>query len=198
MLDGCRCELVDTAGVAEVRGQTVLEAASAAAAHSHYRSADLLIECIDAASAVEAIPPAPSVLPDKKKTPAAWYTLTKADLVDPERLETLRRRVNAVAATSSLDARGLDDLVQRIAACARDNLGTTGTAVAATAARCRDSLLAAEKCLKAARQLATESAGEELVAVELREALHKIGLVVGAVYTDDILDRIFSRFCIGK
>jgi tRNA modification GTPase len=40
--------------------------------------------------------------------------------------------------------------------------------------------------------------GEEIVAVELREALHGLATIVGAVYTDDILDRLFSRFCIGK
>ena len=40
--------------------------------------------------------------------------------------------------------------------------------------------------------------GNELIAVELRTALHELGKVVGAVYTDDLLDRIFSTFCIGK
>ncbi|HEX7447478.1 MAG TPA: hypothetical protein VF306_08030 [Pirellulales bacterium] len=40
--------------------------------------------------------------------------------------------------------------------------------------------------------------GEELVAAELRLALDALGQVVGTVYTDDVLDRIFSRFCIGK
>ena len=40
--------------------------------------------------------------------------------------------------------------------------------------------------------------GNELIAVELRTALHELGKVVGAVYTDDLLDRIFSKFCIGK
>jgi tRNA modification GTPase len=32
----------------------------------------------------------------------------------------------------------------------------------------------------------------------VRSALDDLGRVVGAVYTDDVLDRIFSRFCIGK
>ena len=40
--------------------------------------------------------------------------------------------------------------------------------------------------------------GDELVAAELRLALHELGLVAGDVYTDDILDSLFSRFCIGK
>ncbi len=43
-----------------------------------------------------------------------------------------------------------------------------------------------------------DRAGEELVAAELRAAIDELGHVVGAVYTDDLLDRIFSRFCIGK
>ena len=41
-------------------------------------------------------------------------------------------------------------------------------------------------------------AGEELVAAEIRAALDELGRVVGSVYTEDLLDRIFSRFCIGK
>jgi tRNA modification GTPase len=40
--------------------------------------------------------------------------------------------------------------------------------------------------------------GDEIVALELRESLEQLGRVLGTVYTDDILGRIFSRFCIGK
>ena len=40
--------------------------------------------------------------------------------------------------------------------------------------------------------------GEELIADEVRAALEEIGKMAGVVYTDDVLDRIFSRFCIGK
>ena len=42
------------------------------------------------------------------------------------------------------------------------------------------------------------SSDEDLLALEIREALQELGRITGAVYTDDILDRIFSRFCIGK
>jgi tRNA modification GTPase len=56
----------------------------------------------------------------------------------------------------------------------------------------------AAAAINAAHRLLLESAGEELIAAELRLALQEIGKVVGAIYTDDLLDRIFSRFCIGK
>ena len=39
---------------------------------------------------------------------------------------------------------------------------------------------------------------QELAATEIRLALEELGKVAGAVYTDDVLERIFSRFCIGK
>ena len=38
----------------------------------------------------------------------------------------------------------------------------------------------------------------DLVAQDVREALHHIGLVTGAVTTSDLLTTIFSEFCIGK
>ena len=38
----------------------------------------------------------------------------------------------------------------------------------------------------------------DLLAVDLRDALHHLGSITGEVVTDDILGNIFSRFCIGK
>ena len=38
----------------------------------------------------------------------------------------------------------------------------------------------------------------EFIAVDLRDALDSLGLIIGATYTDDILERIFNDFCIGK
>jgi tRNA modification GTPase len=52
--------------------------------------------------------------------------------------------------------------------------------------------------LARAREIAAAQGGDELIAAEMRTALSEIGKVVGTVYTDDLLDRIFSSFCIGK
>ena len=38
----------------------------------------------------------------------------------------------------------------------------------------------------------------EIIGEELRAACDKIGQITGQIYTDDILDNIFSNFCIGK
>ena len=75
---------------------------------------------------------------------------------------------------------------------------TEGPVVQQTAARCVDSLEKATQSVQRAWQLCGQQWVEELIAVELRTALNQLGLIIGAVYTDDILDRIFSTFCIGK
>ena len=38
----------------------------------------------------------------------------------------------------------------------------------------------------------------DLVAQDLRSAIRELGTIFGAVTTDDLLDNVFSRFCIGK
>ena len=60
---------------------------------------------------------------------------------------------------------------------------------------------ALERAREALRRAATAAAAEEpgeIVALELRESLAAIGEVTGQGVGEDLLDRIFSRFCIGK
>jgi tRNA modification GTPase len=61
-----------------------------------------------------------------------------------------------------------------------------------------DSLLRASAALRHSLEVAGYSGSEELIAAELRQVLEDLGKIVGAVVTEDILDQIFRRFCIGK
>ncbi|MGW8325270.1 MAG: tRNA uridine-5-carboxymethylaminomethyl(34) synthesis GTPase MnmE, partial [Desulfobacterales bacterium] len=38
----------------------------------------------------------------------------------------------------------------------------------------------------------------ELIAIDIKETLDKLGEIVGAVAKEEVIDQIFSRFCIGK
>jgi tRNA modification GTPase len=118
--------------------------------------------------------------------------LTKADLQRRARMD------RPAILTSSVTGQGLAELRTGVAAAIAAQAHDRSPMVAATASRCRASLVSAAASLRGAKQLVSDGGGEELIAAQLREALHEIGQVVGAVYTDDILDRIFSRFCIGK
>lgn len=97
-------------------------------------------------------------------------------------------------AVSARDGEGIDELKSELVArLARDDQGSSGI-VGSTAARTADSLRRTEAGLAAA----AAADDELLVAVEIREALEGLGAVMGTVYTDDILDQVFSKFCIGK
>jgi tRNA modification GTPase len=201
-MGGASCTLVDTAGVdssstmstsdsARKRRVAEINAAAQALSGEVRKRATLRALCVDASS----IDIADLVL----EVACDLIVLTKADrLSGPPRQSGSTADVPVVV-TSSLTGKGLEELRDTI----RDLLASTnrqerGAMVAATADRCRDSLRAADASLACALAIAGCEGGNELVAAELRSALAELGKVVGAVYTDDILDRIFSSFCIGK
>jgi tRNA modification GTPase len=64
--------------------------------------------------------------------------------------------------------------------------------------RHRDALVKAEHSLRQAYESLDSGLPLDLVAVDLRAALDHIGTITGHVTTEDILDRVFSEFCIGK
>lgn len=101
----------------------------------------------------------------------------------------------SVSATNGL---GLDELCSRIAATlAADSRGQRQW-LGMTAARCQDSLLMARDALSRTANAAALGLSDDLIVIELRDVLEHLGHIVGAVYTDDVLDRVFSKFCIGK
>ncbi len=93
---------------------------------------------------------------------------------------------------------GLAELREAIETCVRNSAQSETGVVASTAVRCRQAIAGAVAAITRALALLELKAVDDLVAMELRLALDELAQVVGAVYTDDILDRIFSRFCIGK
>jgi tRNA modification GTPase len=98
-------------------------------------------------------------------------------------------------ATSVRDGLGLEALREVAATAAR---AREEPSLAPANARCWAHLEAAQAHLRAAHALALEGDPPELIALEVRLTLDELGQLAGEVFTDDLLDRVFSRFCIGK
>jgi tRNA modification GTPase len=105
-----------------------------------------------------------------------------------------------IVVTSSRTGQGLDELCAAMRAALLNDVagGSQAAIVGATAERCQESVQIAAESVGRALVAAADAGGEELIAAEIRVALDEIGRVVGSVCTDDILERIFSSFCIGK
>jgi len=198
-LDGVGCLLTDTAGVEPdvATGQAISDQAQQLGARQR-RHSDTQLLCLDATrplnawerQALSANPAMPRLV-----------VLTKCDAggeVESKREELASVGfVGITLATSAKTGQGLTPLRQALrTTLAQTNRGSSATFW--TADRCRESLRGAVDALVRAAELNRTAAGEELIGAELRGALDELGAVVGVVYTEDILGRIFSRFCIGK
>jgi tRNA modification GTPase len=98
-------------------------------------------------------------------------------------------------ATSAVSGQGLAELRTFLADRAK---AKRDPPLAPSLSRCRHHVDACLEHLRKAHNVVLFDDPPEVLALNLRSALEELGAIVGAVYTDDLLDRIFSRFCIGK
>jgi tRNA modification GTPase len=184
----CQCdelviELIDTAGIENP--QTAIESQAQSMRAGQARQADLVVFCFSE----DTIGVLTTEVLAASHRIQVW---TKCDIKRPQPHE-LPQAIRTSAATGE----GLAELKASIARVLRSQ-DSEGDLATSTGARCRDSFVRAGEALQAAAETLLTGGGEELVAFDLRLAIDELGKVVGAVVTDDILDRIFSRFCIGK
>lgn len=179
--EGVELELIDTAGL-DNSAKNAIAVDAQSVARTQSENCDVRLWCVEAAADA-----AKEISYEKSPTPELRI-LTKCDLLIPP-------HPSDFLLTSSRTGEGIAELRHQIVAAIASQ---PGDAVASTAVRCRESLTLAAAALHRAIAAAEERAGEEFVAAEVRAALEDLGRVLGAVYTEDILDRIFSRFCIGK
>ena len=172
-LDGLPVTLLDTAGLRETSDP--IEAEGIARARRRAADADLRLVLVDRDDGEEELADADAIV-----------VRTKVDLVPS---------VRSIPGVSALTGEGVDRLLEMIAG----RLRRSGTAGAAVVTRERHRLALAEAG-EALRRFADGAGRLEsaLLAEELRLAAAAVGKVTGSVGIEEILDRIFSRFCIGK
>jgi tRNA modification GTPase len=174
-LGGVPVELIDTAGWQDAG--TEIESQAQTLGGGQTARADLVLWCSESEFEDDARIPAASSL-------QVW---TKADLgADPP---------HGSIPCSVIEANGTAKLVAAVTAAVA---AAAKPPLAPSLSRCRHHVSAATTALRKAHEHALNDDPPELLALELRAALNQIGETAGAVYTPDLLDRIFSRFCIGK
>ncbi|MEZ6065528.1 MAG: GTPase [Planctomycetaceae bacterium] len=188
---GMSFDLIDTAGCDT--GVTSIEQAAARLRGDRIGQCDLVVWC-SAVDLSQAEQLADSAAQSEFAGSRPMLRLgTKADAPPGVRASAAHDLIISVH-----ERRGLDDLLTIVLGRLAESAEHTGELIGATAARCQESLRGAIAALAAALSALDDGAGDEIIAWELRQGLDALGMICGAVYTDDILDRIFSRFCIGK
>lgn len=172
-------DLVDTAGW-DPHSAATFEQAAQRLRDEQTRLADLVLWCQE----IPDLSPPPAWLADLP----VLFVRTKGDLAvaSPPAEGIL---------VSSYSGQGLDQLREELRQ--RVRLGVSPDN-APTLTCGLELVRQAHQAVKAARELLDQQAPPELLAVDLRLALDALGQLVGAVYTEDLLGRVFSQFCIGK
>ena len=194
-LDGVMVDLLDTAGM-----EVVDEASPRGIAQQFTRQmleqADLVLHC--RASDDCNNQDLQTIDIEKAKDAEVWFVKTKCDLgvdsLSPDSLNVYTRQWT----TSVFELESIRLLTDAIREWAHNRQAGDAQVVPLTASRCVASLKAASHAIQLAKDALLRSVGDEVIASEIRVALDEIGMVAGTVYTDDILDALFSRFCIGK
>ncbi|MDA8088410.1 MAG: tRNA uridine-5-carboxymethylaminomethyl(34) synthesis GTPase MnmE [Nitrospiraceae bacterium] len=104
-----------------------------------------------------------------------------------------------VVPVSALTGHGIEGLKEKIIGSFNPSSGGVAeTGPVITSIRHKTALNGAAGALERALEAMRGGMPEEIVSIELRDALHELGAITGEAGTEDILARIFSEFCIGK
>jgi tRNA modification GTPase len=193
VLSGVAIELLDTAGLRSadgVEGEGVARAIAAA------QQADIRVLVVDGAglAGVEAFG---GINPD-------LVVYSKADLWDRGRDrdgdgDRDRGRDRDGVVCSCVDGTGLGELRKRLSALI-DQVTRTGfrTDLLVVGQRQLTALFAALNRVRAAKAALSSNMPLDLAAIDLRAAIDHLGEISGSSVSEEIMDRVFSRFCIGK
>ena len=120
----------------------------------------------------------------------------KTDLAQPATIQAMINLPSAIFISAKTNM-GIDVLKQALTQKAiSGDVNTEATIV--TNARHYDALLKLSQSLTDVRNGMIDHIPGDLLALDIRQCLHYLGLITGEITNEDQLDFIFSKFCIGK
>lgn len=193
-VDGVPLLLADTAGMRTTHD--VVEAAGVARSQAALDAADLVLLVIDGAAPLEAADIELMAAVPQTKT---VLVVNKSDLPPALEAGALDRWAERPrVAVSAKHGAGVDDLKALIARTVWGGRVGRTDGVLVTNVRHKLALARAREATEAAAAAAEGGLSEEFSAADLREALDALGEIVGITLTQDVINHIFERFCIGK
>jgi tRNA modification GTPase len=126
--------------------------------------------------------------------------LIVANKIDVENIDDLKKEFSEFPDTifiSAKEHKNIDQLKQKLLQLF-DTRTIDATDTIVTNARHANSLRNAENALRKVREALDSKMPGDILALDIRYALDELGMITGQVTNEDLLDSIFTRFCIGK
>ena len=188
---GIPFKLADTAGITPT--EDIVEREGVLRSREHIEAADLVLLVLDASSRLT---DEDRVLLEDTKGRQRIIVLNKIDLA--RKISLVAPKDETVAEVSAKSGEGIGGLKEKMSEKVYGGGVRATEGAVVTNVRQKDALRRSYESLTEAIKAVDGNLSPELIAIELRESLDCIGEMVGETVTDDILDKVFSQFCIGK
>ncbi len=197
-VNGIPVRLLDTAGIRTTSDP--VESIGVERAKNAASSADLVIVVLDAQT---------GILPEDKEIIRSVgmkkriIIINKTDISEDRSIVEMKRQLATlgeipVIIASMLDGTGLDELFEGISGLFLEGAIEQNNEVLVTNARHKQLLDTAIKSLDAAENAHTGGLPLDFVTIDIKECADALGQITGESVSEDVLQEIFSRFCIGK
>ena len=198
-INGIPVRFLDTAGIRST--DDPVEAIGVEKARTAAAEAELVIIVLDAQTGItdEDIEVMKSSL--SKKT---IVMINKTDVAVDRMVEEMKEQIRAygddmpVVVASMVDGTGMDDLADKIEVLAAGGEISANNEVLLTNARHRQLIEDAILDLDSAESAYIGGMPLDLVTIDIRDAAEALGQITGESVSEDVVNEIFSRFCVGK
>jgi len=200
-IDGIQFRFIDTAGLRDTTDE--IENLGIEKSYAKAKDASLILYLIDGVE--ESIESLANTLPDFKNVMREGnknihFVINKLDQKESkEALFNQYKEIlkdSPVSIISAKTGEGIDELKSQLVSYIKSGLVTDGTIVSNI--RHLEALNNAFRSLTEVRQGLDNSITGDFLAIDIRAGLFHLGEITGTITTDDLLDNIFSKFCIGK
>ncbi len=191
---GIPVNLIDTAGIRETLDE--VEDEGVRRARKKLSEADIILYVVDDGG----IHGEDRNILDGLKGRHLLLVVNKTDLMPPEKVEEIGRGVKGIryVPVCAAEERGLDDLKDAVYEVVVSHDEESSPQVVISRKRHKEALSRAAAAVSRAMEGMKKGSSYEFISSDIGEALSDIGELAGETTPDDVLDRIFSEFCIGK
>ena len=194
-IKGVLFKVVDTAGIR--KSQDIVEKIGIDRALKEIEKADLILFVLDASTPLDEND---EMILSKIKSKRYLVVVNKVDVVeklDVRKIKSMLGTDKHVCIISALKGEGLSKLEEAILKEVKDTM-EKGISSLVLNERQREILIFVRDHLREALNTLEEGYTADTISLDLRKALAHLDRVIGRDFTEDLLDTIFSNFCVGK
>lgn len=193
-LNGVLLNVIDTAGIRDT--EDVVEKIGVERAKKYLKDADLVIYVVDTSTALDENDAEIMELLRDRHT---IVLLNKSDLKQITAVEEVRKHLDkTMIPISAKEQTGIDALEKEIKEMFFSGKVTFNDEVYITNIRQKTALQEALRSLKLVQQSIEDDMPEDFYSIDLMNAYEELGTIIGEAVEDDLVNEIFSKFCMGK